>query len=245
MGLLTSKIKCGDTWFTHFYLCPYLPLTAGADALSLSLLKFKQRIQPDLSAWIDCSTRLVGQLHVPPDTIIIRPLRHDETFARPEFPSALDLLGQSLATHLRCRYNPALLTKSRITLPNKHLTRRERTSQLRDVYHFTPTPLSPSTPFLLIDDILTTGTTLRALIGTIRRVYPNCPVKAFTLTRADYNQQASLTPAGATQQSTRADHTQRATLSPADSTRQAPLSPADSTRQAPLTPADSTWRETP
>jgi predicted amidophosphoribosyltransferase len=201
MELLTSKIKCGDTWFAHLYLCPYLPLTAGTDALSLSLIKFKQRIQPDLDAWIDCSIRLLGQQHFSPDTIIIRPLRHDETSARPDFPSALDLLGQSLATHLRCRYIPTLLTKSRPTLPNKHLTRRERSSQLRDVYQLTPTPpsagapnspgLTPHTPFLLIDDILTTGTTMRALINTIRPDYPNCPIKAFTLTRADYTKRST------------------------------------------------------
>jgi predicted amidophosphoribosyltransferase len=201
MELLTSKIKCGDTWFAHFYLCPYLPLAAGTDALSLSLIKFKQRIQPDLNAWIDCSARLLGQLYFSPDTIIIRPLRHDETTARPDFPSALDLLGQSLATHFRCRYLPTLLTKSRPTLPNKYLTRRERRSQLQDVYQLTttppsagapnPTPLNPYTPFLLIDDILTTGTTMRALISTIRRDYPDCPINAFTLTRADYTQRGT------------------------------------------------------
>lgn len=201
MELLTSKIKCGDTWFAHSYLCPYLPMTAGTDALSLSLIKFKQRIQPDLDAWIDCSIRLLGQQHFSPDTIIIRPLRHDETTARPDFPSALDLLGQSLASHLRCRYLPTLLSKSRPTLPNKHLTRRERSSQLRDVYQLTatlhptgvpnPPDLTPNTPFLLIDDILTTGTTMRALISTIRRDRPNCPIKVFTLTRADYTQLAT------------------------------------------------------
>src|SRR5579863_8710257 len=186
MELMRSKIKCGDTWFTHYYLCPYLPLAAGPDPLSLSLLKFKQRIQPDLDAWIDCSARLLGRLHFPTDTIIIRPLRHDETTARPDFPSALDLLGQTLAMQIGCRYLPTLLTKSRATLPNKHLTRRERWSQLRDVYHITTIPTSttaalsnpisnrpPSSPFLLIDDILTTGTTMLALISTLRRAYPD------------------------------------------------------------------------
>ena len=212
MGLLTSKIKCGNTFFTHFYLCPYLPLTAGMDTLSLSLLRFKQRIQPDLDAWIDCSRQLLGRLSFSPDAIIIRALRHDETTARPDFPSALDLLGHSLAIHLHCRYLPTLLTKSRTTLPNKHLTRHERQSQIQDVYHLTltptPTPSGPptltpaptgpphhplqppfitsATPFLLIDDILTTGATMRALIRTLRDHYPACPIKTFTLTRAGY-----------------------------------------------------------
>ena len=93
-------------------------------------------------------------------------------------------LARSLALHLHCRYLPTLLCKTRTTLPNKHLTRRERRSQLHDVYrlttdptHFQTSPLSPLTPLLLIDDILTTGTTMRALISTIRRDYPACPIK--------------------------------------------------------------------
>jgi predicted amidophosphoribosyltransferase len=207
MGLLTSKIKCGNTSFTHFYLCPYLPLTAGMDTLSFSLLRFKQRIQPDLDAWIDCSRQLLGRLPFSSDTIILRALRHDEITARTDFPSALDLLGHSLAIDLRCRYLPGLLSKSRTTLPNKHLTRRQRRTQLLDVYHLSTSPvhlrapeppaeapetsakagLTPTTPFLLIDDILTTGATMRALIRTLRHHYPACPIKTFTLTRADYH----------------------------------------------------------
>jgi predicted amidophosphoribosyltransferase len=196
MGLLTSKIKCGNTFFTHHYLCPYLPRTAGPDALSHSLLHFKQRIQPDLDAWIDCSVQLLGSLPFSPDNIILRALRHDETTARMDFPSALDLLGNSLATRLRCRYLPTLLAKSRPTLSNKHLTRHQRRSQLQDVYQLITNPgITPSTPFLLIDDILTTGTTMRALISTLRQHYPACPIKTFTLTRADYHQPTQpLTP---------------------------------------------------
>lgn len=200
MGLLTSKIKCGNTFFTHYYVCPYLPRIAGTDALSHSLLKFKQRIQPDLDAWIDCSVQLLGALPFSPDTIILRALRHDEMTARTHIPSALDLLGLSLAHHLGCHYLPSLLTKSRPTLPNKHLTRRQRQSQLHDVYHFSATHrtlAAPSaaaaattadlpTPFLLIDDVLTTGTTMRTLIQTLLRNHPACSVKTFTLARADY-----------------------------------------------------------
>jgi predicted amidophosphoribosyltransferase len=189
MELLTSRIKCGRAWFTHYYLRPYLPLTAGTDSLSHSLLKFKQRIQPDLNDWIDCSVQLLGELPFSPETIILRALRHDETAARPDFPSALDLLGHSLAIHLRCRYLPGLLIKSRTTLPNKHLTRRERWSQLQDVYQLAqnhPLP-TPSTPFLLIDDILTTGTTMRTLISAIRGDCPANPIRTFSLTRADYH----------------------------------------------------------
>lgn len=191
MSLLISRIKCGNAWFSHFYLYRYLPLTAGTDPLSLSLIKFKQRVQPDLGTWIDEAVHRLDGLPFSPDTIIIRALRHDETIVRPDFPSALDLLGQSLALHHHCRYLPTLLTKCRTILPSKHLTRRERRSQLEDVYRLAENhdPLAPATPFLVIDDMLTTGTTMRALITTLRSGYPAAPIRAFTLTRAGYARQ--------------------------------------------------------
>jgi hypothetical protein len=37
---------------------------------------------------------------------------------------------------------------------------------------------------------------MRALISTIRRSHPDCPIKAFTLTRADYSRPASSATAG-------------------------------------------------
>jgi predicted amidophosphoribosyltransferase len=195
MRLLSSIIRCGDISFPHYYLCSYLPRTVGKDALSLSLLKFKQRFQPDLDAWTAAATDLLDDLPFSPDTIIVRALRHNETVARPEFPCALDLLGHSLAARLHCRYLPALLIKTRPTLPGKFLTRNQRRSQLESVYQLAPVAPAPEpgspTPFLLIDDILTSGSTMRALIHTLRNHYPACAITAFTLTRAGYQSHSS------------------------------------------------------
>jgi predicted amidophosphoribosyltransferase len=188
MRPLTTSIKCGDTRFSHYYLCPYLPLTAGQDPISISLLKFKQRAQPDLDAWIECAVQHLQPLNLDPDTIILRALRHDETTVRTEFPTALDLLGHTLAARLDCHYQPTHLLKSKTTLPNKHLTRHQRRNQLQDVYNI-PNPITtiPQPPFLLIDDILTTGATMRALIHTLRQYYITSPIRAFTLARVDYH----------------------------------------------------------
>jgi predicted amidophosphoribosyltransferase len=208
MELLKSSIKCDDRYFQHYYLCSYLPLAAGPDDLSISLIRFKQRTQPDLDTWIEDSARLLAALPFPPETIIIRALRHEETTVRPEFPAAIDLLGQTLASRLHCHYYPDLIYKTSSTLPNKHLTRHQRRTQLLDVYRLAtaatplpsdPNPLSPATsslpltpplnpdtPFLIIDDMLTTGSTARAIIRTLRIHLPDCPIRIFTLTRAAY-----------------------------------------------------------
>ena len=89
MELLKSSIKCDSRYFQHYYLCSYLPLAAGPDDRSLSLIRFKQRTQPDLDVWIEHAARLLATLHFPPETIIIRALRHEETTVRPEFPAAV------------------------------------------------------------------------------------------------------------------------------------------------------------
>jgi len=157
--------------------------------LSHSLVRFKQRLQPDLGAWIACAGDLLAHLSFSPQTIILRALRHEETTIRPEFPSALDLLGQALALKFGCRYRPDLLSKTRATLPGKLLTRSQRVTQLRNVYRMGDAfgaDFIPDTSILVIDDILTTGTTMRAIIRAVSERLPQCRIEAFTLTRADY-----------------------------------------------------------
>jgi hypothetical protein len=204
MSLQEASIKYNDSLYRYYYLCHYLPLSAGVDTLSRSLLKFKRGIQPDLNAWIECTLEVFHNIPLSPGTIIIRALRHDETQVHGSPPAALlpsspslyslDLLGQTLAANFQCRYLPSLLCKSRPTLSNKGLTRGQRETELNDVYSITPgstgiPPLpasgSPHLPFLLIDDILTTGTTIRTIIHTLHQTFPLSPLQVFTLAKAD------------------------------------------------------------
>lgn len=192
MSLHQTTITCNDHIYRYYYLCPYLPLTAGADPPSRSLVKFKRGIQPDLDAWINNSLEEFRYRLLSPDTLIIRALRHDETQAIETSPTSLDLLGHSLAASFQCRYLPSFLRKSRTTPGNKGLTRALRITALNDVYSIAPehmpsptasnTPTHP--PFLLIDDILTTGATVRSVLQTLQVSFPLSPVQIFTLAKA-------------------------------------------------------------
>jgi predicted amidophosphoribosyltransferase len=211
MGLQQTSIAYHNSSFRHYYLCHYLPLSAGKDNFSRSLLKFKRRIQPDLDAWIDCSLEVLKDVSLSPDTIVLRALHHDETTLPPtrtSFPTALDIFGDALAHRFGCPYLPSLLLKSRPTRPCKELSREQRLTELRDIYSVDPASLSslpilpssvetaPSLPpplsFLLIDDILTTGTTMRMIIRALRRQFPRCPIRIFTLARSDYDPALNL-----------------------------------------------------
>jgi ATP-dependent DNA helicase RecQ len=217
MGLQETSITYNDNLYRYFYLCHYLPRTAGVDSLSRSLVKFKRGIRPDLDAWIQCSLELLRNIPLSPGTIIIRALRHDETQVHETQvhetqqvqetpPASLDLLGHALAAAFHCQFLPSLLRKSRPTLSNKGLTRLQRETELKDVYSIAPEALASSSPpsaplpssllpfsapsnppFLLIDDILTTGTTIRTIIHTLHHSFPLSPLQIFTLAKVDYD----------------------------------------------------------
>jgi len=190
MSLQETSIPYNDSLYRYYYLCKYLPLTAGVDTLSRSLLKFKRGIQPDLDAWIGSTLEVFHNIPLSPETIIIRALRHDETQVHESPPASLDLLGQALAARFQCQYLPSLLRKSRTTLSNKGLTRHQRETELNDVYSIAqenlPLP-APPIPFLLIDDILTTGATIRTIIQTLHQAFPLSPLQIFTLAKVDFD----------------------------------------------------------
>ncbi len=204
MPLQETSITYNNYLYRYYYLYHYLPLTAGVDPLSRSLLKFKRGTQPDLDNWIQTTLREFHNIPLSPDTIIIRALRHDETQVHePSLSSApvpsspppsspppysLDLLGQALATCFQCQYLPSLLVKSHPTTSNKGLTRDQRDLELINVYSINPEalPLSDAAPFLLIDDILTTGATIRSIIHVLQQSLPDNPLQIFTLAKVDH-----------------------------------------------------------
>lgn len=196
--MFATSINYFSSAFPHYYLYDYLPLSAGKDMISRSLLKFKHRTQPDFSTWIECALEALPGISLTPDTIILRALHHDEMTVS-VFPTALDFLGHALAGRFNCRYCPSFLRKSRPARPCKELSRRQRKTELRGIYLLDPTarqmiatpapplaaPPPPNPPFLLIDDILTTGTTIRMIIRPLRRTFPLSPIRIFTLARAN------------------------------------------------------------
>ena len=200
MRLQETTIFFQRNRYRHYYLCHYLPLCSGIDTLSRSLLKFKRGSQPDLANWIDRTLRgfLEAPAPLPPNTLLIRALRHQETRPVSDPPSSLDQLGYALARQLSTAYLPHLLYKTHTTPLNQALTREERTAGLQDVYQVDPTALlttptpgsailpatpTPPTSILLLDDILTTGATILSILQPLKNAFPDCTVTIFTLAK--------------------------------------------------------------
>ncbi len=197
MGLQQTSICYDrDLTYRHYFLCNYLPGSAGRDSFSESLLKFKRGQHPDLEAWIDCSLEESARIPIGRETVILRPLHHMETTIDPMRPASLDLLGDAMAERFGCLYRPTLLSRSGNMPEIKWLGREQRISALRGAYRLTgELPGGTGTQWLVLDDIVTTGATMNAVMESLMaRLSPfeKPSLLAFSLAKAGYDPSLNL-----------------------------------------------------
>ena len=181
-------IKDISSKFNHivngaFHLAHYHPRYLGQDdEVSNLLLKFKDNIDPWVTRWANhAASELSGLIDI---KIIVRVLSSNETNVVNKI--SLDKLCEALEITLpNSKYLPTSLTKSRPTKPLKTLkTKNEREAELSGVYSFQlPKDYSGSSNLtvLVIDDIITSGTTLKEIARAISAVYPKFKIVFFAL----------------------------------------------------------------
>ncbi len=76
-----------------------------------------------------------------------------------------ELLGRALGRRLRIRCEPSLLRKRIDRSPQSTLPRKERAANVRDA--FLASPRAHARSLLLVDDVCTTGETLRACANAL------------------------------------------------------------------------------
>ena len=77
------------------------------------------------------------------------------------------LLARTLAKELRIPLLATALRRQRATLPQAHLGREQRCDNLRQA--FAPADITPGSRLLLVDDVITTGSTLRSCSDALRQ----------------------------------------------------------------------------
>lgn len=185
MSLQCEFLEHHSEIFNHYYLCHYRPQAHGLDELSKSLLNFKRGWPLDVAAWTECSISELCKIGINKGCLILRALNSNEIAVdKPNSP--LDDLGRKIASALKGDYIPECLVKRRRVRKLSLLSRTERELELSDNYVFDGTRAKRYySEILILDDILTSGTTLRSIIDAIRLAFPTCLVQSFTLASTD------------------------------------------------------------
>lgn len=155
-------------------------MVVGADKLSESLLRFKRGYPTDLLAWTECAQAELAPV-LDQHTIIMRALSHQELIILNPPYNSLDILASRLAFQCAGQYLPQGLVKQRPTKPMKSLSRAERKKELQQVYMVKENLISSSCQAILVlDDILTSGSTVGAIIEALNAVTDKS-ISVFTL----------------------------------------------------------------
>ena len=164
-----------------YYLAHYVPRSQGGnDKLSSYLLQFKDNNQTAVKNWSDFAATSLRNSGVN-FKIIVRALGSSEIFAHTGTP--LDHLGGTIANDFGARYLPKHLSKARQNRSLKYLSAAEREQEMAGLYSFTNYGAVSGDNILLIDDVVTTGTTLKAIYTAITRSCPNVNVYFFSLAK--------------------------------------------------------------
>ncbi|WP_257669201.1 ComF family protein [Parapedobacter tibetensis] len=120
--------------------------------------------------------------------ILVRALGHPETAVLFKAdPKPLDLLCVAIASKVGCGFLPDLLQKKRNTTKLTGLNRFERERELENVYKLGNVFGWGKKRVWIIDDVVTTGATIRAVATVLKKRYASVEIYAFCLARTDAN----------------------------------------------------------
>lgn len=192
MSLQQTHIRTNGFHFPVYYLCKYQPRnTSMTDGLSESLIRFKSKRRIDVEAWTACSCLELAKKFRSKKLYILRALASDETHVSAASRTALDWMALKMVSSLDGIYEPHCLSKKRSTRSLKRLTKTERENEIENVFRFDLVDIDPKFEILVIDDIMTSGTTMAEIFNAIRKSGCNLPVSGFTLAHTAYQPYAN------------------------------------------------------
>ncbi len=165
-----------------FHVAYFVPVNWGEqDRVSRSIIDFQHNRDPQKEQWVRLAETLAGPLRC--DTVV-RALSSKESTSNGKTP--LDILCHRLAQRTGAQFAPERLWKVRRAGPVKNSGgRKNRLKILHLAYEFDASGLDPNARILLVDDIVTTGATLKTIAGAIRQELPDATITALTLARTD------------------------------------------------------------
>jgi hypothetical protein len=168
----------------HVYFSAYhhASRTGYQDTISQYLRDFNEGVEPQTSRWISFAAPLICSAG--PFDVIVRVLRSGELSA--DGTSALDRLCKTIALQSGATYAPERLVKTRKTRTLQGLGgRAAHRKELDGAFVFEGSAIRARARILVVDDILTTGSTLEVVASAIKKSLPDSEILGFVLGKTD------------------------------------------------------------
>jgi hypothetical protein len=176
---LTTKLAGIDT--VNFLVYHHAARNGRLDSISQCVQDFRSGTEPQTSRWLSLIKELAGDSGT--YDVVVRALGSYETSVGRGSP--LDRLCELIARHSDSHYQPARLTKTRITRKLQGLGgRAAHQKELVGAYAFDGLGLRSDARILVIDDLISTGATLEAIAAAIHAALPAAVVSGFVLSKA-------------------------------------------------------------
>ena len=175
-----------------YFAAYHRPTSSGLqDSVSHCIQDFRQWIEPQTSRWISLVVPMI--CNAGPFDVIVRALRSGELAAQVNGP--VDRLCEAIAQQSGALYSPELLVKTRTTRTLQGLGGRvAHQKELAGAYEFRGADIKKSSRILVVDDIMSTGSTLEAVGSAIKQSLPNSEIVGFVLGKAGMASNAHLDP---------------------------------------------------
>jgi len=134
------------------------------DETSKELLSFKDGNKKSIEFW---KSIVRQEFENKSYDYVVRVLSSNELTARGRKP--LDAIGETIASLTGAIYDKSVLSKSRITEELKYMNKQERIAEISDVYQVSSRLDFSSKRVLIIDDVTTTGTTIKAVAKALKQ----------------------------------------------------------------------------
>ena len=182
-----------DRSFKLLHLCYYFSKPEFKNDDVKRIIDFKNQDEQAIRYFTIQALENLQYHQIDQDLFIIRALHSYETDADSVL-DPLDRLGDGIGTVFDCSYYSRVLSKTRVTKAIKSFTIAQRKAELEGVYKLDANMFNfNNRKILIIDDVITTGTTACAIIKAILDEFPLAEIEVFGLAwTPTFNQQNYL-----------------------------------------------------
>lgn len=184
---LREYIDAGDCRIPLYYLGGYRSVSSGVSSgVTRSILKFKAGNALHVGAWTEAALLALLEAGLQSGDVLVRALGHQETaILWRSDPKPMDVLCRYISEKSGCAYSPDVLRKKRKTDKLTGMNRMERLRVMESAYELAPVFGWGNKRVWIMDDVVTTGSTIRTIAATLRKRYASVDLRAFCLARTD------------------------------------------------------------